>query len=103
MGYLSAGVRQLPYSDAIVAQRRRNGGGSHDIVSGVDPHPIQQAAIPRASTCFTAEHGIEHPCSESLGGIQTRECHIQLRASHELLEVLRVVLPPCPRHGEPRR
>ena len=33
MGPISAGVRQLPYSDAIVAQQSGDASGSYDIVS----------------------------------------------------------------------
>ncbi len=87
------------YYSATAAQRRR----TLDIVSGENPHPIQSVAIPRASMRPTVENGIEHPCSESLGGIQIRECLIQLRSPHELLEILRVVLPSFPWHGEPWR
>jgi hypothetical protein len=35
MGYLSAGVRQLPYSDAIVAQELKRRAVTHDILSPV--------------------------------------------------------------------
>ena len=33
MGPISAGVRQLPYSEAIVAQSFCDAGGTHDIMS----------------------------------------------------------------------
>ena len=38
MGPISAGVRQLPYSDAIVAQEKTRGAVTHDILSPVTAH-----------------------------------------------------------------
>jgi len=47
MGPISAGVRQLPYQGAIVAQRQRDASGSHDIVSWEPTHrPKEWLATP---------------------------------------------------------
>ena len=40
MGYLSAGVRQLPYSEAVVAQPPHRWCGTPDKLSWVPPSPV---------------------------------------------------------------
>ena len=52
MGHLSAGVRQLPYSDNIVAHGYNDVNGTHDIVSWVPPAPYLRA-VSRVSAPVT--------------------------------------------------